>query len=78
MSFIPLTDLKARESGKVIEITGGPDLESRLNSMGIIKGKIITKITRQFLFGPIVVGIDKTRLALGHGFAKKILVERVK
>lgn len=70
-----LTELKPEESGTVIEIRGGHGLVNRLNAMGVIRGKKITKVSSMFMRGPVTVQVNRTMLAVGFGMARKILVE---
>ena len=63
------------QSGTVIKFTAGPGLVRRLEEMGIRAGKKVTKISGMPLRGPVVVQADRTRIALGHGMATKVLVE---
>jgi len=75
---IRLTDLKSGEKGTIVEILGGPALKSRLSAMGIFEGKEIVKVSGHFLGGPVILGLGKTRIALGSGMAGKIAVEKIK
>ncbi len=59
----------------VTEIQGGYGLGRRLESLGIRVGKKVTKVSSQFLRGPITVRIDNYQVALGFGMAKKIMVK---
>jgi ferrous iron transport protein A len=70
-----LTKLKEGESGTVFEIRGGRGLLRRLESLGIRPGVVITKITAQFMGGPIAVRLGNSRIALGFGMAKKIMIQ---
>lgn len=58
----------------VAEIHGGQGLIRRLESMGIRVGKRVTKVSSQFMHGPVTVRIDGFQVAVGFGMAKKILV----
>jgi ferrous iron transport protein A len=75
MEHIDLTQLEEGESGVVVEIQGGFGLTRRLESLGIRVGKKVTKVSSQFMRGPITVRIDNYQVALGFGMARKILVE---
>lgn len=77
MYRVDLTQLEVGESGTVVEIQGGYGLVRRLESLGIRVGKKLTKISSQFMRGPITVKIDNFQVALGFGMARKIIV-RVK
>lgn len=70
-----LTQLKEKEKCRVIGIEGGHDIEKKLEALGIRKGIEITKISSQVFKGPVLVQAGSTSIAIGHGMAKKILVE---
>ena len=63
------------QSGKVVEIDGGVGLVNRLSAMGIRPGRKITKLSSMLMRGPVTVQQGSTRLAIGFGMARKILVE---
>lgn len=73
---MPITKLESGESGIIKEIIGGRGVMNRLNSLGIIPGKRITKVSAMFMHGPVVVCIGNTQLALGYGMASKIIVKK--
>lgn len=69
-----LSDLKPHETAIVSDINGGQVLETRLNALGIRRGKKITMISSVFSRGPVTILVDRTRIAIGHGMADKIMV----
>ena len=75
MKNIDLTQLEEGKSGRIVLISGGHGLIRRLESLGIRVGKKVTKVSAQFMRGPVTVRIDGFQVALGFGMAKKILVE---
>ena len=75
MATIPLTQMKERETGFIIEIQGGHGFTRRMGSMNLRVGKIITKLGSVFMRGPVTNRVDNTQLALGFGMAKRIIVE---
>ena len=76
--------MNSGEKGRVTEILSGhghsPHTESRsvlhLKHLGLQVGKELLVITRQ-PFGPVVIEIDETEIAIGRGMAGKICVEVV-
>ena len=70
-----LTQLKAGQTATVKEIRGGNDVAHRLSSLGIRPGKEITHVSSHFWRGPITVRIGKSKVAIGHGMAQRIIVE---
>ena len=71
----PLNDLNPGESGVVREIKGGQGLINRLNALGIITGKKITKIDSMLMRGPVTIWVNRTKVAIGFGMAGKIFIE---
>jgi len=70
-----LTQIKKGESVNVVEINGGQKFRDKVDAMGLRVGSRIIKISAQVLSGPITIQIGNTKLAIGHGMAKKILVD---
>ena len=73
--IVDLTQLKAGQKGTVVAIDGGIGVVSKLSGMGLRPGKKITKISAQFIRGPQVVAVGHTKIAVGFGMGRKILVE---
>lgn len=76
MKKISLVQIKPNEAVKILEILGGSNLESKLLSMGVYKGKPVIKLSHIGLKGPVVIKSGRTILALGHSVAEKIIIER--
>jgi Fe2+ transport system protein FeoA len=72
---VPLTELKTHQKATVVKIQGAPGVLERLNAMGIHPGSVVAKQSGQPMGGPVVVKVGRGHWALGHGLAKKILVE---
>ncbi len=70
-----VTQLAAGQSGKVLAVTGGHGMVSRLAALGIRPGKRIVKVSSAFMRGPVVIQVDRARVAIGFGMASRILVE---
>jgi ferrous iron transport protein A len=73
-TVIPVTELKAGQTGTIAGIQGGFGMVRRLSSLGIFEGKAITKVSGQWMRGPVVVRIGCTDVALGYGMARRIMV----
>ncbi len=69
----PLTTVTPGQEVTLIDIQGGRGLRSKLYSMGLIPGVKLTLMGNRG--GPIMIAINDTRLALGFGMARKIIVE---
>jgi ferrous iron transport protein A len=75
MSFKDLTQIKEGKTVKVVEINGGQQFRKKIDAIGLRVGSQIIKVSAQVLKGPITIKIGSTKLAIGHGMAKKILVD---
>jgi len=75
MKRISLLSLKADHKGKVLEISGGGNLQNKLMNMGVYKGREVIKVSHIGLRGPVVIKTGRSILALGHGIAAKVIVE---
>ncbi len=75
MKKLSLIQLKENQKGIVAEISAGHGLTGRFMSMGIYKGREITKLSNFALRGPIAIKVGRSVLALGFGMASKIIVE---
>lgn len=73
----PLTLARMRngQSGRVVQIVGGSGLINRLNALGIRLGQRVTKVGSMYMRGPVTVQLGNTRVAIGFGMAKKIMME---
>ena len=72
---LTLNQMRAGQSGIVVNIMGGHGAMKRLQSMGIRPGKQITKVSSMFMHGPVTLQVDRTQVAIGHGMAEKVLIE---
>jgi ferrous iron transport protein A len=74
-NLISLTQMQPGQGGTVIQIQGGFGLIDRLNALGIMPGKRITKISSMIARGPITIEVDRAQVAIGFGMANRIIVE---
>ncbi len=85
---LPLTELKDGEKGIVKSIKVSKDrgrrrkrrgsglgLERRLMDMGLTPNSVVTVVKSAPFKGPIEIIVRGSRLALGRGIAKRVLVE---
>jgi ferrous iron transport protein A len=70
-----LAQLKNGQSGTVVEIQGGRRMVDRLNALGIIPGKKITKTSAMLMRGPVTVEVDRAEVAIGFGMASRVVVK---
>jgi ferrous iron transport protein A len=71
--MMPLNAVNPGQEVTLIDIQGGRGLRSKLYSMGLIPGVKLTIVGNSG--GPIMIAVNDTRLALGFGMARKIIVE---
>ena len=72
---IPLSQMKANQSGKIVELRGRTGFIKKLENLGIFEGKIITKVSGQYMGGPITIRYKNTDLSIGSGMAQKIIMD---
>jgi len=75
MRKMSLTQMKEKQKGTVLDISAGWALQNKFMSMGIYKGREITKISHIGLKGPVAIKVGRSVLVLGHGVANKIVIE---
>ena len=72
---LTLTQMQPGQSGIVAGVGGGFGFTNRLNALGIIPGKRITKISSMIGRGPVTIEVDRVHVAIGFGMANRIIVE---
>ncbi len=75
LKLVSLVEMKTGQSGTVRTINGGQGMVARLQALGLHPGKKVTKLSTVFHKGPVVVDINRSRIALGYGRACRIFVE---
>jgi ferrous iron transport protein A len=72
--LLPLCQLPAHATGRICELKGDPEFCQRVREMGFGESMFVTKVagTRT-----ILCQVNGTRIALSHGAARQILVERI-
>ena len=73
--YTTLARMQGGQSGVVVQIQGGRGLLNRLNALGIIPGKRITKISSMLMRGPVTIEVDRVEVAIGFGMANKVIVK---
>lgn len=68
-----LCDLVNGEHARVHQILGGREFSNRLLVLGFTLGAEV-EVIQNYGYGPIIVSVKDSRVALGRGEAKKILV----
>jgi len=70
-----LIQMERGQSGTVLQLQGGRGLVNRLNALGILPGKKITKVSAMLMRGPVTIEVDRAQIAIGFGMARKIIVK---
>jgi ferrous iron transport protein A len=70
---MPLSKAKAGRTMEVVDLIGGERSTRRLLEMGLYCGASVEVVSGRG-WGPVVLKLAGSRLALGRGMAKKILV----
>ena len=74
---LSLVTCGARTDYRIAALPPDDATRRRLHSLGLAEGKTVRKISGQFFKGPVVVRVQGTDLALGHGMAGQIWVELI-
>lgn len=70
---LSLSEVREGRRVRVMGVNAGMGLTSRLTAMGVVPGTEVLMVSNQGA-GPAVVEVRGTRLALGRGMTRKILV----
>jgi len=73
--MITLIDLPDGKAATIKAINGGHGLAQKLDDLGIRAGKEITRVSTQWMKGPVIIRAGQTELAIGYGMARRIMVE---
>ena len=71
----PLAEAGSGDQLRVASIQGGREMSRRLHEMGLAVGVPLIALTGGR--GPATVRVGETRMAIGHGMAQKVWVERI-
>jgi len=77
MDRISIIDLKKGERAVIVSHHGGRLFERRMSSLGLRSHAVIKKISSQLFHGPVTIQVGNSQVALGHGMARRIYVERI-
>ena len=70
---VPLSTIRPNQTGIICHLVGGHHLMSRLATLGFTPGAELTMV-QNYGWGPLIVEIRGTRIALGRGEASKVNV----
>ena len=72
-AIIPLQEVKEGESAIIRELHGGKQAKEKLISLGIIPGVTVSVLNGKKNH-PYLLSINESRVMVGYGLARKILV----
>jgi len=72
---LTVVQMRTGQTGTIVGVMGGPGLIRRLDALGIRPGKQVTKISSTLFHGPITLGVNSSRVAVGFGMARRIVVK---
>ena len=70
-----LEQLNPGDRARVVGIHGGRGLRRHLEQVGIHPGDILSLESLSAFRGPILIEVHGSRIALGRGVARKVIVE---
>ena len=71
---MPLTIVQPGRRVRIVKVDAGEGLLGRLSAMGLIPGMEI-EVLQNSLHGPFLIAVKGSRVMLGRGMARKIVVE---
>ncbi|MGA1794813.1 MAG: FeoA family protein [bacterium] len=72
--IIPLIKMTENQEGIIHALEGGGQFQTRLQALNIRIGKRVKKISATPFRGPVVIEVERSKVAIGHGMAQKVLV----
>jgi len=72
---LTLAEMRTGQTGTVVGVLGGHGLIQRLDALGIRPGKKVTKLSSTLFRGPVTLRTNNTKVAVGFGMARKIIVK---
>ena len=74
MKVVPLTALKPGETARVFAVQGAWGAARHLAELGLVPGQLVRVLSAGW--GPVLIEVRGSRIALGRGLAAKVLVRR--
>ncbi|NSW54256.1 MAG: ferrous iron transport protein A [Anaerolineae bacterium] len=71
-----LATSKIGEEVRLVEVQGGRQIRKRLADLGLNLGMTV-RVVHGLSYGPIIVAVKDSRLAIGRGMAEHIIVEKI-
>jgi len=71
---LPLGMLRDGDLATVVDVRGGRGLKRRMADMGLATGAQIEVVSDSASSGPVIVKVLDTRIAIGRGMSRHIMV----
>lgn len=65
------------ESGVISDLRGGRGMMRRLTELGLAPGARVRMVTDSGSFGPVIVQVGDTKIGIGRGMARRVLVRNI-
>lgn len=72
---LTVAQMRTGQTGTVVGVMGGLGLARRLDALGIRPGRQVTKMSSTLFHGPVTLGVNSSRVAVGFGMARRIVVK---
>ncbi len=74
--MISLMELEQGDKAVIKGFRGGYRFQVQLNNLGVHEGDEI-EIKKKGAFGPLLISVHNSNVAIGRGVASKIMVEKI-
>jgi len=71
---LPLDRMRVGEAGEIARISGGGGIVRRLIDLGLAPGVPIKLLSDAGSAGPVIVRVGDSRIGIGRGMARRVLV----
>ncbi len=71
----PLSLARAGEVVRIETVTGGFGMQKKLTELGLYPGEVVRVISSDR--GPVVIDVKGSRVGIGYGMARRIMVRKV-
>lgn len=73
MNQLPLNEVRAGTTVRIVEIEAGQSLKNRLAAMGLL-ANVQIRVVRNDGAGQIIVNVKNSKVILGRGMSHKVFV----
>jgi len=74
--ILPLNEVRAGTTVRIVEVEAGQSLKNRLASMGLL-ANVQIRVVRNDGAGQIIVSVKNSKVILGRGMSHKVFVAEV-